>query len=204
MRIIAGKYKSRKVYTLSSQKGRSSKNHSLKSRSREADSNGFRPTTDRAKETLFNVLNNIIDFDAIDCLDLFAGSGSLGFEAISRGAKECDFVEVSQKQAQLIKQTAAGLGCEGNIVVYREDALKFLMLNEGMLNEGAGYDLIFADPPYDYEHYEELVTGVLKLKFSIFVLEYGLKDSFMYNLNDYEVIEKKTGTTNFKIFVTKN
>lgn len=194
MRIIAGKYKSRRIYSLPHSKSLSSKKRLSKK-----DAAWLRPTTDRAKETLFNVLNNIIDFDSVTCLDLFAGSGALGFEAISRGAKECNFVEVSSKQDLLIKQTAAGLGCGENITIYREDALKFLMLNEGV-----SYDLIFADPPYDYEHYDELVAHVLMLKFSIFVLEYGLSSDFMYNLNEYDVIDKKIGVTNFKIFVTKD
>jgi len=195
LRIIAGKYRSRKVYTLPHEhalsKGRSSKQKS--------SSEGFRPTTDRAKETLFNILNNIIDFDSVTCLDLFAGSGSLGFEAMSRGAKECDFVENSQKQAELIKQTSLELGCSENITMYREDALKFLLQADG-----TSYDIIFADPPYDYEHYDLLVKSVLNLKFSIFVLEYGDSGSFMYNANEYDVIEKKVGAANFKIFVTKD
>jgi len=189
LRIIAGKYKSRRIHSYSPPK-----EHCIK-----GNISGFRPTTDRAKETLFNVLNNLIDFEGVSCLDLFAGSGSLGFEALSREAERCDFVESSIKQTKIITRTAAELGCEKNINIHNTDVLRFL--NQA---EGESYDLIFADPPYAYENYNELINGVLNLKFSIFVLEYGNEEGFMYNINDYEITDKSVGATKFKIFVSKD
>ena len=189
MRIIAGKYRSRRVNTISSGKGDCIKNNII----------GFRPTTDRAKETLFNVLNNVIDFDSINCLDLFAGSGSLGFEALSRGAAGCDFVESSMKQVKSIEKTSFELGCKENISIYCEDVIKFL------LESGEKYyDLVFADPPYAYENYADLSTEIFKLKFSIMVFEYGNSGSIFYNIKEYDIIDKKVGVTNFKIFISKD
>lgn len=189
MRIISGKYRSRRIYT----PGGSNDNCLREKLS------GFRPTTDRAKETLFNVLNNIIDFESVTCLDLFAGSGSLGFETLSRGAEQIEFVEDSEKQISFIRKTAAELKCEDNINIVRTDVIKYLMESEG-----THFDIIFADPPYDYKMYGDLVGLVLKLSFSIFVLEYSAGSSFMYNLNSCNIIDKKIGATNFKIFITKD
>ena len=191
MRIISGKYKSRRIHTPGGKGGQ--KEHSIK-----ANLSGFRPTTDRAKETLFNVLNNIIDFDSVTCLDLFAGTGALGLEALSRGASECAFIDSSEKHCLNIQKTAAELGCSENAEIIRSDALKFLLENENNY-----FDIIFADPPYTYESYNELVAAVLNLKFAVFAIEYGPEGGFMYNLNEYEILDKKVGVTNFKIFITK-
>lgn len=201
MRIISGKYKSRRVYSayghdLKDTKGRKDKHP----KDIKDELNGFRPTTDRAKETLFNVLNNILDFEDVTCLDLFAGSGSLGFEALSRGAASCEFVESYSKQAGMIKQTAEELGCAEQIKIHNEDAMRFLKLREG-----EGFDLVFADPPYAYENYTELVNEVMRLKFGIFALEHaaGEEPNLMYNTNDYDITEKVIGAVAFKIFVSK-
>ncbi len=188
MRIISGKYKSRRVYTSSPAKENCVK----------GNISSFRPTTDRAKETLFNVLNNILDFEDITCLDLFAGSGALGFEALSRGARSCDFVETASKQLAMIKKTSAELGCDTQIEIFSEDVIRFLKLHTG-----AQYDLVFADPPFAYEHYNELITEAMHLNFGIFVLEYGTDFDFMYNTSDYDLIDKKIGAVSFKIFVSK-
>ncbi|MCX7878755.1 MAG: 16S rRNA (guanine(966)-N(2))-methyltransferase RsmD [Ignavibacteria bacterium] len=187
MRIISGKFKSRKINS------RFRDNNCIKS-----NLSDFRPTTDKARVMLFNVLNNIIDFRNISCLDLFAGSGSLGFEAISRGAEHCDFVESSKICASLIKKTASELGCEQNISVYNENAETFIKLNEKL-----EYDLIFADPPYSYDDYETLIRNVMKLKFSVFVLEHSSCENFPFENKSYEILDRKSGITKFKIFISK-
>lgn len=187
MRIISGKFRSRKIYS-----------NFNGSNCHKADFSGYRPTTDRARETLFNVLNNLIDFDEAVCLDLFAGSGAVGFELISRGAGSCDFVENSGKQLECIKKTAAFLNCEENVNIYNENTAAFLKRHHDKY-----YDIIFADPPYNYEHYNELLMNIRELKFGIFILEHSGESAGMILMNDYEIIHKKTGTTNFTILNSK-
>lgn len=187
MRIIGGKYRSRKVYS-NYDRGNCHK----------ANISGYRPTTDRARETLFNVLNNLIDFEETVCLDLFAGSGAVGFELLSRGASSCDFVENSSKQIANIKKTASELNCVENIYVFEENVTVFLKRHHEKY-----YDIIFADPPYAYENYNELLTNIRELKFGIFVLEHSGESAGMILMNDYDVIHKKTGLTNFTILNSK-
>ena len=186
MRIIAGKYKSRKILSVHQTYGG------------QTEKNTYRPTTDRAKETLFNMLNNLIDFDSVRCLDLFAGSGALGFESLSRGAASCDFVDISSTQLNQIKLTAEELKVQDNISLFNCDVIDFLEDNEG-----AFYDLIFADPPYNYGKYDTLQHKVFSLRFSIFALEHSIVISPLYDTKKFDVISKTIGTTNFKIFSSK-
>ncbi len=183
MRIISGKFRSRSVYTTHE------KNNCLK-----GNLSGFRPTTDRAKETLFNVLNNLIDFESTVCLDLFAGSGAIAFEFLSRGALRCDLVENSAKQINSIRKTAKELECNEQIRIYESNVMAFL----GSCRDF--YDIIFADPPYVYEYYPELINEIFKLEFSIFILEHTQTTAVPHKLNGFEVLNKKAGITNFTIF----
>lgn len=107
-----------------------------------ADAPGLRPTPDRVRETLFNWLGQ--DLSGLDCLDLFAGSGILGFEAASRGAASVTLVERDQGALAALRKNAAMLGGE-RLVVLRTDALEFAASAVG---RGARFDLIFLDPPY--------------------------------------------------------
>ncbi len=100
-----------------------------------------RPTTDFAKESLFNLLNNRIDFEGMDMLDLFAGTGGIGIECISRGAREVTAVEIAHVQQNWIIQCCKQLQIN-NLTVIRGDVFKFLSSCR------VQYDLIFADPPY--------------------------------------------------------
>lgn len=188
MRIIGGKFRSRKVHSYIEPK------NCIK-----GGISGYRPTTDRARETLFNVLNNIIDFESTECLDLFAGSGAIGFELLSRGAVKCDFVENSTKQLACIKKTADELGCTENISIYEENVLGFLKRPGKKF-----YDIIFADPPYGYEFYNELMKEILNTGFTIFVLEHAGESAGMFNLNDFDVIRRNVGLTNFTILIKKD
>jgi 16S rRNA (guanine(966)-N(2))-methyltransferase RsmD len=190
MRIIGGKFSSRRVHS-------NKEPHNCV----QGNISGYRPTTDRARETLFNVLNNIIDFDMARSLDLFAGSGAIGFEFLSRGAASCDFVENAAKQINNIQKTACELGCGEQVNIISENVLGFLKRS----GDGLGYyDIIFADPPYGYEFYNELMQGVLNMKFGIFVLEHSGDRAGMFNVNDFEIIEKKIGMTNFTILNRKD
>ncbi len=113
---------------------------------------GLRPTPDRVKETLFNwLMHNIADSR---CLDLFAGSGSLGFEACSRGAKAVVLVEQQPKVVQALKQTLGAFGVDAGITVVNASALLWLKQNAS-----AAFDVVFLDPPFQ----EGLLMPTLKL-----------------------------------------
>jgi 16S rRNA (guanine966-N2)-methyltransferase len=104
-----------------------------------ADVAGVRPTPDRVRETLFNWLGQTLS--GLDCLDLFAGSGALGFEAASRGAQSVVMVEKHPKVLQSLRESARALGAAG-VRLVPGDALEFLR------DPGARFDVVFLDPPY--------------------------------------------------------
>jgi len=122
IRIISGKWRGRKLPVLNAE--------------------GLRPTTDRTKETLFNWLMN--DVQDATCLDLFAGSGSLGFEALSRSAKKAVFVELETSACKLLKDNIQRLKIKTDEAsVIHGEALKILLGFE------QGFDIIFVDPPFN-------------------------------------------------------
>ena len=100
----------------------------------------IRPTTDNVKESIFNIIQ--FDVEGRRVLDLFAGTGQLGIEALSRGAKSAVFVDKSSEAIALVKQNLKACNLEANVV--REDSLSYL-------ERGGKFDLIFIDPPYDTE-----------------------------------------------------
>jgi len=109
----------------------------------------IRPTTDRVRETLFNILNNKIDFEGISVLDLYSGSGSLGFECISRGAKSVLFVEKNNLIYKNLHENIKSLGLENQCSVVRSEAIDFTRKKTD-----TPYDLILADPPFfEYDIY---------------------------------------------------
>jgi 16S rRNA (guanine966-N2)-methyltransferase len=108
-----------------------------------------RPTTDLAKEALFNILQNQIEFDDITVLDLFSGTGNITYEFASRGAKQVVAVDRSIHCINYIKDTARQHGLS-TIKTYKADIFKYLQL------ETEKYDLIFADPPYDLNQIPEI------------------------------------------------
>ncbi len=134
MRIITGIYGGRILFT--------------------GNERSLRPTTDRVKETIFNILMNRIELAGRDVLDLYAGSGNLGLEALSRGAERVVFVDQSPRAVRTIHRNIRLLGCEDNCTVLEADVLKFL----GTTREG--YDVIFADPPYDIQSLNEMITEI--------------------------------------------
>jgi 16S rRNA (guanine966-N2)-methyltransferase len=101
---------------------------------------GTRPTSDRVREALFSILGPV---EGLDVLDLFAGSGALGIEALSRGAARVTFVERDHRAADMIRANLEGLGEDGDVVV--RDALGWLRA----ARPGTAYDLVLVDPPYD-------------------------------------------------------
>ena len=113
----------------------------------------IRPTTDKTKEWIFNVLGDIEGFKV---LDLFAGTGSLGIEALSRGAERATFVEQSREALNLIRKNVEKLGEGDRAILRMRDSLKFLAESET-----ERWDLIFADPPYSYDKTAELTSAAL-------------------------------------------
>ncbi|MGH8636943.1 MAG: 16S rRNA (guanine(966)-N(2))-methyltransferase RsmD, partial [Burkholderiales bacterium] len=102
---------------------------------------GLRPTPDRVRETLFNWLGQ--DLSGRECLDLFAGSGALGFEAVSRGAHRVVMVESDAATWRALERNAALLGCQPVVELHRADALEFVR------DAGRAFDIVFLDPPFD-------------------------------------------------------
>ncbi|MEX0779731.1 MAG: 16S rRNA (guanine(966)-N(2))-methyltransferase RsmD [Balneolales bacterium] len=136
MRIIAGKLKGRKI-TLS-------KNLDL------------RPTTDRAKESIFGKIEAHKEINGADVLDLFGGSGNLGLEAISRGAHHVDYIEKNPDAVKHIQNTAELFKVDDQVTVINMPVETFIQ------NPSRSYDLIFADPPYDIAFIESLVEEIIK------------------------------------------
>jgi 16S rRNA (guanine966-N2)-methyltransferase len=154
MRIISGKYRGRRISGPSG--------------------DGVRPATDRVRESVFNILQNRLDLSGISVLDLFAGTGSLGFEALSRGAAEVTFVDNGRAATALIRKNAEVLGCPEVCDVVTQDAVGFLSGIKAI------FRLIFADPPYEYPALPEIPARV----FSAGILEPG----------GYLIIEHRRGT----------
>lgn len=121
------------------------------------DTEGLRPTPDRVRETLFNWLGQ--DLTGTGCLDLYAGSGALGFEAASRGARHVVLVERDRDIARGLQGNAQTLQAEAGVVeVVRADALEFLAQDRRI------YDVIFVDPPYALWEQSEGIAGALLSK----------------------------------------
>ncbi len=112
-----------------------------------------RPTTDFAKESLFNILANASTWEELEVLDLFSGTGNLAYELASRGAQRITCVDSNPKCCNFIEKTAEDLHFEA-IEVYRGEASDFLR------RDYRRYDLILADPPYDYQDHQALVESV--------------------------------------------
>ena len=131
MRIVSGKLKGRAIAT--------------------PDGRTTRPTSDRAREAIFNVVTHAQwggDFDGLRVMDLFAGSGALGFEAISRGAAQCLFVETDSKARGVIRENIDTFSLFGVTRIHRRSATDLGPKPTGV---GEPYDVAFMDPPYGYD-----------------------------------------------------
>ncbi|MCI6885810.1 MAG: 16S rRNA (guanine(966)-N(2))-methyltransferase RsmD [Lachnospiraceae bacterium] len=159
-----------------------------------------RPTTDRIKETLFNMLQ----YDLADCcfLDLFAGSGAIGIEALSRGAERCVFVEQNARAVACIRDNLKATHLEDRAVVMNCDALTALKRLEGKYR----FDFIFMDPPYNHlleRQMLEYLTGSGMIdKQSTIIIEASLETEFDYLESLGFTLEKnKEYKTNRHVFV---
>jgi len=134
-----------------------------------------RPTTDFAREGLFNILNNEYEFQDLKVLDLFGGTGAISFEFGSRGASRVYCVEMARENATFIKKEAARLGL-GNVTMVRDNVFDFLPICREK------FDLVFADPPYALEGLETIPDKVFAQDIlhpgCYFILEHGDEHSF--------------------------
>ena len=154
-----------------------------------------RPTTDFAKEALFNILANTYEFEDLEILDLFSGTGSISFEFASRESILIEAVETNYNHFKYIQKIAGELNFK-QLKVYKMDVFQFLK------NNIRKYDIIFADPPYDMagvENLPDIILEKLILKpAGVFILEHSKKMSFKNhkNLTDH----REYGSVNFSFF----
>ena len=175
MRIISGKYKGRHFDIPRSFKAR--------------------PTTDFAKENLFNILNNMLDFEETKALDLFSGTGSISLELLSRGCLEVTSVEMDSLHFSFLKKSQTTLN-DKNWRIIRDDVFRFIR------RCNTGYDLIFADPPYALKELGEIpnmiLSGDMLKEDGLFIFEHG-KD---YDFSEHPQFVRHIayGSVNFTFF----
>jgi len=147
----------------------------------------IRPTQDRVKAALFSILG---DVSGLKVADLFAGTGNLGIEALSRGAERCTFVDNNWHSLNLVKHNLAKLKLEQRAEVIQADVLKYLA-------QKPLFDLIFADPPYEYLSYNELLIlfGQLRPDTQI-VLETDRRFDLPSSFKPREIKVRRSGDTN--------
>lgn len=154
-----------------------------------------RPTTDFAKENIFNVLNAYIDFDGARALDLFSGTGSISLELLSRGCQQVVSVEADRDHHAFIKQCLSKL-CVDNCIAIRGDVFRFIKTCREQ------YDFIFADPPYSLKELPTLPDLIINQGMiapgGIFVFEHGKDYDFTSHPNFVE--HRSYGSVNFSLF----
>ena len=157
-----------------------------------------RPTTDIAKEGLFNILNNMIDFEEINVLDMFAGTGSIGFEFASRGCRNITSLEINSINYAFIQKIIKELGIADVIHSFRYDSFKFIE------NTKTKFDLIFADPPYDHKKLENIPDLIFEKELlnpdGLLILEHPKDKDFKNHPCFFE--NRKYGHVNFSFFKT--
>lgn len=154
-----------------------------------------RPTTDFAKENIFNVLNGYLDLEGSTALDLFAGTGSISLELLSRGCGSVISVEADRDHANFIRQCMQKLGTEQDILI-RGDVFRFLKTCHQQ------FDLVFADPPYALEQLPQIPDLVLEKGLvkdgGVFVFEHGKHNDFSSHPRFVE--HRAYGSVNFSLF----
>ena len=155
-----------------------------------------RPTTDIAKEGLFNILQNNLEFDELKVLDLFGGTGCISYELASRGAPDITIVEKDTKMYDFIKKTSAELAFE-NFNVVKSDVFRFIETTNQQ------YNFIFAGPPYALATIDDLPLKIFEKQIlnpkGWFVLEHTPRNN--YKKFAHYKTERNYGTTIFSIFI---
>lgn len=169
MRVIAGEFKGRKLKAVPGTK--------------------TRPTSDKVKESIFHILGPF--FHGGKCLDLFAGSGSLGIEALSRGMDEAVFVDFSNQAIRCIQDNLKILHTNDSATVYRKDAFAILRVLE---KNAEKFDLILIDPPYDKININELLLALNKSNIAnddaLLYVEYRASNK-LEPIEGWEIIREK-------------
>lgn len=183
MRVIAGLLKGRKLL--------------------EIKTPSIRPTSDRVKEALFSILGNRI----IDCrfLDLFAGSGSVGIEAYSRGAEEVIFIDSNKESIKILKSNLTITGISDSVEVYNTDYSNAV---NKLAEKKRSFDMIFIDPPYKKDIAYDVVKKIFKSNilsdYGIIIIEQSEKDFVHEKIEAYELVKKKTyGNTLLLFYLSK-
>ncbi len=178
MRVIAGKHKGRRLAT-------------VKDRS-------VRPATGRTKGAIFNMLQHRLRWDEVTVLDLFAGSGSLGIEALSRGARHAIFVENARPAIRFLKQNVALVGAEHSAEIVEEDVFRYLRRMPRPCT------LVFADPPYALETLPGLPTQVIGSgavdPSGYLIIEHPASTLFTPDAGWKEILRRSYGRTVVSIF----
>lgn len=160
----------------------------------------LRPTTDRTKEGIFSVIAARRYFESTHVLDLFAGSGNLGFEAISRGSESVLFVDREAEHIHHIEKLAEKFGVEDQI------STRIMAVEEYLEQPGQSFDFIFADPPYDFFFMEGIIDMVIERdilnKDGWFILEHDKRHDF--SEHPHCVYSKPYGRTIASIFMKDN
>ena len=181
MRVIAGKYKGRKLETV--------------------PDNSVRPATDKVKGAIFNVLQSRVNWTSAKVLDLYAGSGSVGIEALSRGAKSCIFVEKSRNALQFLKSNIESIGADSDANVVYGDVDMFVESTR------TTFDVIFADPPYALEALKYIPNKMFEKQLiasdGYLIIEHPTRYVFENNSKWDVVVEKKYGNTTVSFFQHK-
>jgi len=170
MRVISGTSKGRRLVTPKSQ--------------------GLRPTSDRVKESVFNILGEIVEEKVV--LDLFAGTGNLGIEALSRGAKRAIFVEKGRQAVRLIQRNIAQCGMDGRSEIIPKDVNRAI----GILKQrGESFDLILMDPPYEkgliLRTLEKLTPYKIYHEDSILVIEHDRREPLPEIVKGWNLIRQR-------------
>lgn len=155
-----------------------------------------RPTTDFARENIFNVMENLVDFEeGPTALDLFAGTGAITFEFLSRGCSRVTAVEKAATQYNFIRRVASQLGAD-NLTLLRCDALRFISA------ASQSYDIVFADPPYDLPDFGEIPGAILSSGLvkdgTLVIVEHSRRFDFSHLPGFME--HRAYGSVNFSIF----
>lgn len=181
MRVIAGKYKGRRLETV--------------------PDNSVRPATDKVKGAIFNVLQSRVDWTSARVLDLYAGSGSVGIEALSRGAQSCIFVEHNRNALRFLKSNISSIGADGESNVVFGDADKFIESTR------VKFSVVFADPPYALDSLKKIPNTIFEKDViaddGYLIIEHPTRYEFEQNSLWEVVVLKVYGNTTVSFFQHK-